>query len=235
MILKWILTMSLVINIVIGCSQEVKHEIKYDSLNTGLSERKLTGEIISSTVTPSSNYYYDWDYADIVFNNGETVINKKLRYDGYLNEMIWLTPDEKLVKIEKENIKEVNFKKLHASFRQISIKTLSDSIKIFAEVLYENKISLFVYRKIKLEKIDMVNENNIIYPKNNFSYSPVYYVKFPDSQSIHSFTRINMNSFRGLFELRRDEVKKLLKQNHVNIKSEKDFVAALRLIEKNYY
>lgn len=213
-------------------SQQTVVSYNCDSIDNSAFEPHLAGELLQTFPhTSGSQYSYDWDDADIILKSGEIVYNKKIRYNGYLNEMIWLTAiDFKSVKLDKPYIKEIYFKNLHLLCRQLNVAGNQDSATIFAEVLYESKIKFFVYRRIKQVDVENTNLTTRSISRDIIEQRPIYYVLLPGATKYESFKSINKHSLINLFAGRKSEIRKLLRQNHLNIKTEKDFVMGLRIV-----
>ena len=58
-------------------------------------QAQLSGEVYSPPVLFSGSPWYidDWTRGIVILENGEMVSNVKLRYNGYLDELFWLTPE----------------------------------------------------------------------------------------------------------------------------------------------
>jgi hypothetical protein len=204
-----------------------------------LFEPKLCGETFHKIKNTLGKQYYneDWFLSDITLSNGEKVLHKTIKYNGYLDEVIWLTPDSfKQVELDKKSIAEFYFKNLNGKavrFKRITTKLnpIADSTDIFVEVLYENRISLYAYRKI-------VNEGSVsvIQDGSHFSYDylvprTVYWLTLTNKNTL-SFTKPTRRSFlKGLPTAFRDTVKVILRQNHLSIRSEDDLVKVLKLLK----
>lgn len=208
-----------------------------DSIDFSRFESPLTGELLQVTdLTIGSQFYYDWDSADITMNSGEVIHNKLLRYNGYINELIWQTPiDYKLVKLDKSDIKEVYFKKLHSLFRQLKIKEQNDTLVIFAEVLFEHKVIFYAYRKFKRTHSEISTNAGTSFSRDLIKNDTRYFLKLPDNNNLYSFSNLKRRNLLSAFPLYGIEIKKILRQSHISVNSEKDFVEALKVIVKSLY
>ena len=237
MIRIFIVTLFFCIKITGIHGQQASDICKCDTLDKSAFESNLTGELLQSfDQTIGSQYYYDWDTANITYLSGEVVHNKKLRYNGYLNEMIWLTPITfKQIKLDKADMKEVYFLNLHTTFRPLKINTYQDTVIIFVEVLYQNKLACYAHRKIKLNHVEITSTDKISFSQNVIESEPVYYLKSPREIQYVAFSKISRRSLVLLFPLHKQEVRRLLRKNNLSVKKEKDFVNALLLIEKSMF
>ncbi len=130
----------------------------FDAVLDSLTEPKLFGDLYKSPLPKSSVgsqfFIDDWLYGDIYLSNNNIVKNKVLKYNAYLDMLIW-NPliDYQEVKLDKDQIEAFS---LHGQsgesyyFQKIPVKPdlASDSVVVFGEVLYLNRISLFAYRKV---------------------------------------------------------------------------------------
>lgn len=189
-----------------------------------------------------SQYYYDWDYANVKMYTGEIAYNKRLRYNGLLNEMIWMMPEDNIqVKLDKSRIKEVYLLNYHVLFRNMPIASENNYLKsdndssIFAEVLLENKISMYAYRHVVSFSSEIHHSTNNEYVFDHITNGLVYYIKLPDQQSYIKIYKIKKKTLINLFPTRKSEVRKLLRENNVSISSEADFVKGLIVVGKAFY
>ncbi len=211
-----------------------------DSFDKAFFEPLLTGEMLQPVVHISgSQYFYDWDDADIKLYSGELIYNKKIRYNGYLNEMIWYMTEKNIyVKLDKSRISEVYFKNLHALFRNLHIsgdynfQKYAVDTTIFAEVLLESRISMYAYRKIKQVSSDVRYGTSQAFMERNIENAFIYYIKVPDNNSLIAINTINKRNLIRLFPTRKTEIMKILKDNNLTVNSEANFAKALYLIGK---
>src|SRR5208337_4930405 len=115
MIRIWIVSLGILVNLPGVFCQPVNNTCKCDSFDKTMFEPLLSGDVLQNINNViGSQYYYDWDDANLKLTRGEIVYHKKIRYNGLLNEMIWLMPGKNiLVKLDKSRIKEVYFNGYH--------------------------------------------------------------------------------------------------------------------------
>ena len=243
MIRTWIVFLGILVNLPGVVCQTVNNTCQCDSFDKTMFEPLLSGDVLQTINNViGSQYYYDWDDANVKLYTGETAYHKKVRYNGLLNEMVLLIPGENiLVKLDKSRIKEVYFNTTHALFRHMSIVSSNNYLRnaddstIFAEVLLENKISMYAYRHVVLNTSEVHHYANNTYLFDHVIPEMTYYIKLPDQQAFIKINKINKRSFADLFPARKNEVRKLLRDNNVSIKSETDFVKVLILTGKTFY
>ncbi len=222
--------------------QPITNICRCDSLDKSLFEPLLTGELLVSVENISGQqYYYDWGNADVTLFTGEVAYNKTLRYNGFLNEMIWLTPGKnRSIKLDKTRVKEVYFKNNHSLFRNMTLERKSDiltgkkdSVMIFAEVLLDGNMAMYVYHRVIHNAYLTENINNQLTTVHLITNSPVYYIKLPHSSSWIELHHINRWVLVHLFPEKKALVRKLIHDTKIKIKTQFDFAHALDLVNKN--
>ncbi len=201
-------------------------------------EPRLSGEMYKMKVGIIGKQFYndDWAESDIKLSSGEVAFNKFLKYNGLLDEVIWLRSDlSGQVKLEKQFIDEFTFKDFRGKpvrFKRIRVRLpqMTDSTDIFAEVLSEKSASLYVFRHIRIiESINRV-ENGALYSFDRLAPQPVYILKLPDNETL-TFRRISPTALlKALPKDYKAAVKKIIQQNFLSVRSEDDLVKLVRLI-----
>jgi hypothetical protein len=201
-----------------------------DSLHQGMFEPLLTGSLLESFARVSGDeYYYNWENADIRFVNGETAYNKLLRYNGFLNEMIWLSPvANRSIKLDKSTIREVYLKGPKITYRQMILPGSSDPV--FVEVLLEGKASVYVYRKVHVSTTMVENNGRQNYAVDQLENVFEYYVKLPGSDSFVSVGKPGRRKLVRLFPDQKSTVRKIIREHNLTINSETEFAYALEVI-----
>jgi len=146
-----------------------------------------------------------------------------------------------LVKLDKSRIKEVYFNGYHVLYRHMSIVNSNNYLRseddstIFAEVLLDNTITMYAYRHMVRISSEIHNIANNKYLYDHVAPELTYYIKLPNQQAFIKINKINKRSLDDLFPARKDEVRKLLRDKNLSIKSEADFVKVLILIGNTFY
>jgi hypothetical protein len=202
-------------------------------------EPKLCGEIFHVKAGTEGNQFYndDWATSDIQLSSGEMVLNKKLKYDMLLDEVIWLQSNGfQQVKLEKHFIDGFNLKNQKGKdiyFKRIRSKLspMPDSADIFVEVLIEKTASLYVFRTVRIEG-EINNINGIERYLNRITPEPKYLLILPDHQTI-IFKKISRHGFiKMLPEKYKSSTKEIIQQNHLSVRNENDLSMLVGLIEK---
>ncbi len=205
-------------------------------------EPKLTGEAYIAKAGMIGRQFFndEWAESDIKLTTGEKVSNKLLKYNGYLDEIVWLTPENfKQVKLDKYAIDEFVLKNYFGNslrFKRINIKQMfiSDSTDIFAEVVIESNVSLYIFRKIGIAGTITKDSKGGFYSFDQLESAPVYYLKLTNS-GYANLQRLNRRSLLHLFPEQKTAIKKLLRQNHQQLKTESDLVEVVNLLNKSIF
>jgi len=209
------------------------------SIVDSVFEPKLRGKIYEMpTGYKGSQYYNDeWANADILLTNSEVACNKLLRYNGFIDELIWRnTANLMEVKLEKHFIDEFSLKNLGGKtirFKRIEAKLpmIADSVEIFVEVLAESQSSCYVYRKIIVKGYDLKDIAGKTYISNDLVAQPLYFLILPDKEVV-VFRRINKRGIlKAMPEKYRMPVKELLQKNHLSLRNEENLKTLVGFID----
>ena len=204
-------------------------------------EPKLPGEEYTPLPGLVGSQYYnnEWVLGNLELVNGKKICNKLLKYNGFIDEALWLPNDSDAtsqIKLDKLSVADFwiqNPTGKSAHFKRINTKKIyqSDSTDIFAEVITEGKFSLYIFRKISV-----IEDKNLV-AKGKFYYTaklgqtPIYYIKQPTGQ-FYSLYKIKKKYFLNLFGEQRNDINKLLKKNNQRIRTESDLVNVFFLLNK---
>ena len=188
------------------CNKNHEHE-KY-------LEEKLVGRIfVNPLVSNNLQFFNEWTTGEIYLQNGKTVKNKYLRYNGYLDYLLWLREsDYQTAIINRETV--AGFKLYDknnipfAYFKNLKIKNwyTGDSTKLYLQVLAEGHISLYVHRQIKI-----LNNNNELYKQY------IYYICKDGVYHNLSLGRLSLLRF---FADNKSKVRSIIRKNHLKVKQE---------------
>ncbi|ADQ79184.1 hypothetical protein Palpr_1035 [Paludibacter propionicigenes WB4] len=200
---------------------------------------KLTGEYFYENTHYIGEQFFnkDWTEGDILLSNGTMIYKKSLKYSGLLDELIWLNSlNYGKFKLDKSSISEfwlknisendIHFKRINAS--DTSAIRRSD---IFAEVKVEGKFSLYIQRKVSVIGSENVRNDNTLTSYDDLKNTPRYYIKLPSNQYL-MLTKIRRRAFLRLFPEDKKAINKLIKDNHLKIKIESDFVKLIELMNQ---
>lgn len=202
-----------------------------------LFEPKLRGELYNQKKGTLGSPFFNenWQKGDIKLSSGETVHNKQLKYNILLDDLIWL---------QKSNFRQVGLaRQFIAGFtlenengrsnrfikKRVKLPSTTDSADIFAEVILEKTTSFYVYRAVRIEGT-VIDVNGVPCYFDKIIHQPWYIFVLPDRNTI-LFSRINQRSLlRSLPEKYRNEVKAIIRENHLSIRSENDLTKLAELI-----
>lgn len=198
------------------------------SLIDSVFEPKLCGEVFeNSTAFKGSPYFNnEWAPADILLSNGEKVCNKLLKYNGFLDEVIWKNEIiQQEVKLEKHFIDEFTFKNFKGKsirFKRLKTKisAISDTGDFFMEVLAESNSSCYVYRHCTVKGYDLKDLDGKTYISNQLVSQPIYLLVLNGKETVF-LKRINKRVLlKSLPDAYRIAAKEILQKNHLAMRNE---------------
>jgi hypothetical protein len=173
------------------------------SVNIIYSESLLSGELFDPASTPDISTYFnkEWLSGDIRLMDGRIIRNKKIKYNGLIDELFWLEPVSNLtIKLDKESINQFHFLNFQGDttirFIKIKIKQdiFTDSIEIFSQEIKKGNLSLLISHHYYFAGKEAVRMNKSLYLKEIYKEEPVYYLRFPNNRIIEfkRFSRKNL-------------------------------------------
>ncbi len=207
------------------------------------SQTKLTGETYFEKKGYKGEQFFNkaWMKSDILLSTGEMVLGEKVKYNGLFDELIWGNAAiNQQFKLDKLLINEFWLKNEQGQithFKRITINKLPSSnlrSDFFAEVQAEGKLSLYIQRKISIVDIDNVTIDGILRRQETIRATPVYYLKLP-SDSYILLDKIKLKSFMQLFPDQKKQIDKLMKNNSLKLKTEKDLVKLIKLLNDQVF
>ena len=204
---------------------------------------KLTGETFTEFKRFKGNQFItdDWMESDILLTTGQLVHKKNIKYNGLLDQVVWLNPiNSGEYMLDKLSVNEFWYKNemgepIH--FRRISMvdsKTGRRS-EVFAEAVVEGKVSIYIQRRIMKVTAENINdEDNKTYSIVVLGPKPIYYIKLP-SGTYFVTDKITRHSFLKLFPDQRKAISKLLSKNHLNFRSESAVIKTIELLNRELF
>lgn len=202
---------------------------------------KLTGEAYIQEMDLSGKPFFNdnWLKSDILLSTGEMVYGVKLKYNGYLDEVVWMNSSNlDIFKLDKSYIRDFWMRNDTSAtaihFRQINVNDSSASLQpdMFAQVAIEGKTSLFIQRKVSHMVDEIANTGGRNYYRKVLEPTPMYYIKLPSNNYI-KMGKLNRRSFLKLFPEQKKAISKLIKGNHLNLKSESGLIKTIDLMNKS--
>ena len=203
---------------------------------------KLTGETYIEKKGYKGEQFFnkDWLESDILLSTGEEIHGEKVKYNGLLDELIWVnTSSYQQFKLDKSFINDFWLKNGTGTpnhFKRINVNEQKDtrSSDIFAEVGVEGKVSLFIQRRIKVVDEENIYQNGTLYLSESIGAKPLYYIKTPSNHYL-ILSRIRKNAFLNLFPEQKKDIAKIMKENHLNLKTESDLVKLIEVLNKEEF
>ncbi len=203
---------------------------------------RLTGEMYTEFKRFKGNPFItdDWMESEILLATGQIVHKKDIKYNGLLDQVVWLNPvNSNQVILDKLSLNEfwyVNMKGEQVHFRRIDIveSATGHHSQVFAEAAVEGKISFFIQRRIMRVEAENIIEDNKTYSIDVLEPKPLYYIKLP-SGTYFVTGRITRHSFLKLFPDQRKVISKLLSKNHLNFRSESALIKTIELMNRELF
>lgn len=191
------------------------------SANIIYSESLLSGELFDPASTPDISTYFnkEWLSGNIRLIDGRIILNKKIKYNGLLDELFWLEPVSNLtIKLDKESILQFHFLNFQGDtticFLKIKVKQdiFTDSAEIFSQVIKKGNLSLLISHSFYFAGKEAVRMNKNLYLKEIYKEKPVYYLSFPDNRIIE-FKRFSRNNLFASIPDKKDLIRQYFRES----------------------
>ena len=202
---------------------------------------KLTGESFLEKKYKGDPYFYkEWEKGDILLTTGVTVYNENIKYNGLLDQLIWLNPysSGKFI-IDKLSVADFWFKNVEGvttHFKRIKTDqpTFGYTSDIFVQVAVEGKLSFYIQRKVHVFGSENYYQDAKLFSIDLVESRPLYYIKLPSNQYC-LMTNIRRRVFLKLFPDQKKVIDKVIKANHLNFKNEESFTKIIELLNKEVF
>lgn len=219
-----LILISVVFQLVIN-AQEAAYHCMNEEAYTKYFERKLVGKLfINQFISDNLQFYNDWTIGEIIFNDSTIIKNKFLRYNGYIDGLLWLREnDYQVCVLNREDIAGFNLynknNEVFTTFKNIMYKDwlTNDSAQVYMQVLTEGKISLYIHRRVRRET------------HTNKLYEHFVYYLYKDG--VFHPLKLGRVSLIRLFPEKEDKEKlrSILWKNKFRVKYEQDLVKAIEI------
>ncbi len=225
--------------ILVVCPAELPAQFDKDDI-TLKREPKLSGEVYSFTMQAEGSYYLNrnWSDGDVLLATGEKVKNELFKYNGFLDELVWLNAKTyQPVKVDKEMVEEFTLylpgERRPFVFQNITIDiALSAETKnIFAHSLYEGEISLVAHRRIIRTGQSLRSGEGTLYAVARLKPEPVFYIVMPDNKAFE-VRRFSRRSLYRIFPDHRRELRSAFRDRGLRIRSENDLIQAVDVVDQ---
>jgi hypothetical protein len=205
-----------------------------------LFEAPLTGESCQLKRTIGSQLFHDdWFTGDVILISGDTVSNKEIGYNAYTDEILWRPVKTVQIRLDREQIDRfcIYDRKNNGVFSFCHLQGIllpeNRNIDLFARILSENKLSLFVTYPVEcIEKIEQQSQGKIIYIEKLEDSKPCYYIGLTDKKYV-ALNGLRKKSLYRAFPDYEKEIKSLLNQYHLPLRNENDLIRIVELLNQS--
>jgi len=203
---------------------------------------KLTGEFFYENKQYMGQQYFNeiWAQSDILLSTGEMIYNASLKYNGLFDEVIWMNSTNfGKFKLDKSYIQEFWLKNEQGPsihFRKINVSEPDNDHQpdIFVEIGIEDKMSLFIQRKISVIGTQTLYKNDGFREYETIEPTPVYYIKLPSNHYL-KLTKVRRRAFLKLFPENKKAIAKMIRVNDLDVSVERDFVRLIELMNQEVF
>ena len=215
-------------------------ELTKDKLNTASNSinYKIPGKQFYSIYMPSGSEFFDieWKTGYVILENGDKYDNIHLKYNTLKDEIITLNGrTSTMIMIDKDAVSEFGLYQETGQVLQFKKLKFDKGTKdyIYFNILYEGNLELLIWQRTIEEKTSPYKDRNGYLQVSEYNLRPQIYLCFPDDE-FERF-RFKRGSFLSLFKDKKKEVRKLLRQNNIHLRTQADYISAIKLIEFEYY
>jgi hypothetical protein len=194
-------------------------------INEISSEPPLSGELFSPASSPDIVTYFNknWLPGDIWLTDGSIIHNKRIKYNGLLDELFWLEPESnQTIMLDKDAILQFHFLNIQGDtsifFRKLKVRRnfLADSTEIYGQEIYHGDLSLFVLHSFYLNRKETFKTGTGNVLKDIYKEDPVYYIKYLNNKVI-GLKRFSRKNLYALFPGHKDQINEFFKVNKSSI------------------
>jgi len=190
-------------------------------------ESKLIGKAYkNNNVGKNEQFFNNWVRSDIYLTNNTIVKNKYTRYNGLLDEILWMRePDFQIAVLDRKNISRVVLYTGEniplATFERVNYKNIQhpENDDMFLQLLVDGNIKLY-------KKMEVVENNST----GELMRKDIYFL-FKDN-TYQSFQPRRLFLYRA-FGADKKAIQKLVRSNHLIIKNESNLVNAINLYNQS--
>lgn len=204
------------------------------------NQYKLSGENLTFITTSQGSQYFidEWKTGTATLAAGQLVEDVQLRYNGYIDELIWLPGVESNpVKVDKGLIRSFYLTsdfEPNNPYQFINTQYTNDLKNIspnrFVQVMYKGEISLYIFRNI--EQYDQLEKKTArgTYIIPQIRPQPVYYL-VTENKEVKQLNKISSRRLRNLFPSHKKEIRSILRKNNLSLKKESDLLELIPILE----
>jgi hypothetical protein len=190
---------------------------------------RLSGEVFTSTLHASGSQYLfeEWSNGDVTLTTGAMVKGVSLRYNGYLDELIWLNTASNLqIMVDKSLVSMFTLQNPQngelLNFRKISHRSwyANEASDIYAQVIYDGAFSLMAYRNIRKTGDTTLFTESGITVRATISPAHEYFLITPENE-VHLVRNFNRRTFMRMFPDHRAEIRMALRGIRIQTDAER--------------
>jgi len=209
--------------------------------NSGtLFQSRLSGELYTPPVIHAGNPWFigEWTSSRITLHTGETIHGEMLRYNGYLDELFWLTHETyHQVQLDKKLIKKFELldpeSRQWLRFEKFEVKNIltPGTVSLFVQQLHHDNISLHVHRKVReTGAVTSVMVGGSLVSRRVIGPDYQYYLQRNDQ--VPEAIQPTRRSLLRAFPEHRQQIRQSLRRNNLRIRSEAQLIAAVEIINE---
>lgn len=204
------------------------------------NQARLSGEVFNFSLHSDGSMYYpqDWNKGRVTLLTGEIVEVEQLRYNGYLDELIWLNPANfQQIQIDKQMVQSFSLQVPYLPdslyFENITFKRWYDPtpMNIYGQMMYEGNIRLLVHRRIHSKREVIEERGNALVARAQLKADPIFYILMPDNQA-REIKRFNRKALYSLFPEHSEQIKAAFRNNRMRIRNEAELIEAVKIIDQ---
>lgn len=208
-------------------------------LHDEVFQARLVGEIVDPSYVgiPDQLLESRWLPGEIILSDGQVRAVEALHYNGFHDELVFISESEQLIKLEKMRIAgfilENELMNETLVFEKIKLPSdvTRNSTGVYAQVLYDGELTLYAYRKIDNAGREIVREDNIAYERVIYKPATIYYLKLQGGELL-AFNSIRRNTLQRLFPEQSDEIRRLMRSNNIQLRNDElELIRAIKVLE----
>ncbi len=203
-----------------------------------LFKARLSGEVYTPPVIHSGSQWFigEWATGSVTLITGEKVSDVMLRYNGYLDELFWLTPVTfEQVRLDKKLIRQFEMEDPGSGekliFKNLEVNNMlaPGSIEVFAQLLHRSDISLYVHRKIReTGATTSVMVGGTLVARRVLGPDYQYYLQ--NRSELPGAIQPTRRSLMRTFPEHRRQIRQALRQQNIRIRNEAQLIYAIEII-----